>query len=249
MELMQYAQSEPRAMKMIPFVLAKTLGPALGSSHMAALWALLQAAPASFREHAARAGFDPGMKMGEDIFQALLAHPEGVWIGKCDPQNNLGHLHTGDKKINLVIPELTDLVRGIDAASEEMALVMDPEYPLILMAGRHFDHNANTVMRDPAWNGEREYCTLLMHPSDAQFLALTDGEMVRVKTEAGEELIKLEITDTSRPGHVVIPHGFGLVHQGKTYGANVNRLAKSSHRDPIAATPLHRFVPCRVEKM
>jgi len=249
MELIQYAQSEPRAMKVLPFVLAKTLGPALGSSHMAALWGLLQAAPPSFREHAARAGFEPGMKMGEDIFQALLDHPEGVWIGKCDPQNNLGRLQTGDKKINLVISELAGMVRGIDAASEEMALVMDPEYPLVLMAGRHFDHNANTIMRDPAWNGEHEYCTLLMHPSDAQFLGLTDGETVRVTTEAGEESIKLEITDTSRPGHVVIPHGFGLVHQGKTYGANVNRLAKSSHRDPIAATPLHRFVPCRVERI
>jgi len=26
---------------------------------------------------------------------------------------------------------------------------------------------------------------------------------------------------------------------------NVNRLTKTSNRDPITATPLHRFVPCR----
>jgi hypothetical protein len=33
------------------------------------------------------------------------------------------------------------------------------------------------------------------------------------------------------------------------YGANVNRLNKNTHRDRIAATPLHRYVPCRVEPL
>ena len=168
--------------------------------------------------------------MGEELFQAILDHPEGVWIGKCDPDNNLSILRTQDRKINLVIPELADSVRGIDAASEEKALVPDPEYPLILMAGRHFDYNANTIMRDPAWNDGEKHCTLLMHPSDADVLGLQDGQMVRVKTEAGQEEIKLELTDTSRPGHVVMPHGFGLVHQGTKHGANCNRLTKNTTR-------------------
>ena len=45
---------------------------------------------------------------------------------------------------------------------------------------------------------------------------------------------------------MVIPHGFGLVYEGKVYGANVNRLTKNTHRDHLAGTPLHRYVPCRV---
>jgi hypothetical protein len=45
---------------------------------------------------------------------------------------------------------------------------------------------------------------------------------------------------------VLIPHGFGLNYDGQVYGINVNRLTKNTHRDPIG-TPLHRFVPCRVE--
>jgi anaerobic selenocysteine-containing dehydrogenase len=76
---------------------------------------------------------------------------------------------------------------------------------------------------------------------------LAGGQKVRVKTAAGEEELELEITDSARPGHVVIPHGFGLVFQGKKYSANANRLAKNTHRDPLAATPLHRYIPCRVE--
>ena len=59
--------------------------------------------------------------------------------------------------------------------------------------------------------------------------------------------IELEVTGSTRPGQVIIPHGFGLVYGGEAYGANVNRLTKNTHRDKMAATPLHRCVPCRVE--
>jgi hypothetical protein len=42
---------------------------------------------------------------------------------------------------------------------------------------------------------------------------------------------ELEVTEMAHKGHVVIPHGFGLVYDGKKYGANVNRLTKNTHRD------------------
>jgi hypothetical protein len=58
----------------------------------------------------------------------------------------------------------------------------------------------------------------------------------------------LEITDRACKGQVIIPHGFGLVYDVSTYGVNVNRPTASEHRDRIAATPLHRYVPCRVER-
>jgi len=78
---------------------------------------------------------------------------------------------------------------------------------------------------------------------DAAALSLEDGRRVRVSTVAGSEEIVLEITDTCRPGQVVMPHGFGLVHGGETYGANVNRLTPAAHRDPLAATPYHKLCP------
>ena len=107
--------------------------------------------------------------------------------------------------------------------------------------------NANTLMRDPSWNDGRRACTLAMNPSDAQNLNLSDGRQVRVITEAGEAEIELEVTDQVREGQVIIPHGFGLVYEGSTFGVNVNRLTRSTHRDKFAGTPLHRYVPCRVE--
>ena len=89
----------------------------------------------------------PGATLGEEIFQQLLDHPEGVWVGKVDPENNLASLKRADGKIFLYIPELLDELQSIDAESEEVALVLPREYPLILMAGRHISMNANASRR------------------------------------------------------------------------------------------------------
>jgi anaerobic selenocysteine-containing dehydrogenase len=245
--LMQYVQSNPAALKVMPFLLAKTLGQELGSANLAALWGLLQVMPRRSQEWAAKAGFTPGPLLGDQIFQAILDHPEGLWIGKCDPERNLEVLATEDGRLQIHVPEMADWVRSIEPQSEAAALKGDRAWPLILMAGRHTDQNANTLMRDPAWNRGRRACTAAMHSRDVQRLGLEDGQIVRVVTEAGRAEVELEVDDASRPGTVIIPHGFGLVYEGQEQGVNVNRLTRNTHRDPLAGTPLHRYVPCRVE--
>jgi anaerobic selenocysteine-containing dehydrogenase len=247
MELMNFAQQEPSALKNMPFILAKTLGAQKGSANLATLWGLLQVAPKSFRKDAARAGFKPGLTMGEELFQAIIDHPEGIILGRCDSDNNFEKIRTDDGRVNIHIPEMEQWIKSIDAVSEEKALKPDPSYPFILNAGRHMNMNANTLMRDPSWNEGRRACTLAMNPDDAQAGNFTDGQMVRIITEAGEAEIELEITDSARSGQVIIPHGFGLNYEGSIYGVNVNRLTKNTHRDQFAATPLHRYVPCRIE--
>ena len=244
--LMEYAMTEPKALKAMPFILGKTLGKSLGSVHLAALWGMLLAAPKSLYKNAVRAGFTSGPGLGEELFQQILDHPEGIWAGKIDPENNFAEVKTEDGRIHLFIPELIDELNTVEAAREEAALRLPADFPLILMAGRHTDKNANTLMRDPAWNEGKRACTLAMHPEDAAALNLKDTEQVRVITEAGTEEIELEVTDTAHKGHVVIPHGFGMIYNGVKYGANVNRLTKNTHRDQFG-TPIHRYVPCRVE--
>ena len=247
MELMKYAGVEPKALPNMQYVLAQTLGEQLGSANLAALWGMLQVAPKDFRKCALRAGFKPGPLMGEELFQAVLDHPEGIILGKADEGNNFDSVQTQDHRLNVHIPEMADWVNSIDAESEEKALRPDPAYPLILQAGRHMSMNANTLMRDPAWNQGKRACTLAMHPDNAAGLNLVDGQKVRIVTEAGQAEIELEVTPATRSGQVIIPHGFGMVYDGKTHGANVNRLTKNTCRDRFAGTPLHRYVPCRVE--
>jgi anaerobic selenocysteine-containing dehydrogenase len=143
---------------------------------------------------------------------------------------------------------MQEWVNTINPSSEADALHGDPEFPLILQAGRHMDTNANTLMRDPAWNKVRRVGTLVMHPEDAADLDLVDGQQVEVTTEAGNVTVELELTETVRRGVVIMPHGFGLDFNGQTVGANVNRLTSSAHRDPLAGTPIHRYIRCRVNR-
>jgi len=247
MELMKYAGAEPRALPTMQYVLAKTLGEQLGSANLAALWGMLQMVPKDFQTSAARAGYKTGPTLGEELFQAILDHPEGLIIGKADESNNFASLQTADGRLNVHIPEMADWVNSLTPASEEKALTRDQEYPFTLQAGRHMSMNANTIMRDPAWNQGKRACTLAVNPTDATKLKITDGQMVRVITDAGRVEIEAEVTEATRKGQVIIPHGFGLIHDGTTYGANVNRLTKNTNRDKFAGTPLHRNVRCRVE--
>jgi len=246
-KLLEWVGREPRALPTMPFVLAKTLGRVWDSAALAALWGILMTAPPSFRENAERAGFKPGLDQGDRIFQAILDAPQGLWVGKADVENNLSNIRTASGKIEVYIPELEGEVQGINAQSEAEGLRLPEAFPLILNAGRHMDYNANTLMRNPAWNKGKRACTVAFSPADAKGLGLSDGEQVRVTTEAGSEVGELQVTDQVRQGMVLIPHGFGLIHDGEVFGINVNRLTKNTHRDPIG-TPLHRYVPCRIEK-
>lgn len=244
--LLAYVGDHPESARTLPYIAAKTLGRAIGSAHLASLFVQLIRMPRGAQDEAARAGFAPGPDQGLEIYKALTEHPEGVLAGIRDPYKGLDGLPTSNGRIQLYSPAVEDWIRQITPAAEERRLQMDRRFPLILNAGRHMDMNANTNMRDPAWNEGRRPCTLAMNPADAGEMGLADGQMARVITEAGEELVEVEVTTAARKGHVIIPHGFGLIYDGVKYGANVNRLTKNTHRDQFG-TPIHRYVPCRVE--
>jgi anaerobic selenocysteine-containing dehydrogenase len=249
-EMMRFLKENPEAGSRMPYILAKTLGKQMGSVNLAALWGQMATLPPHAHEKAAMEGFTPGPSLGNDIFQALISNPSGLHIGAVDPDtwDHFKIIATEDGKINLDVPEMLEWLDEIDPVLECKALEKDAEaYPFILSSGRHFDGNANTQMRDPEWNRGKRYCTLIMHPDDAAEHGFSDGQMVRVITEGGEEVIELEIDATTRRGYTMMPHGFGLIHQGEVSGANANRIAKNTHRDRLAGTPLHRYIRCRIE--
>ncbi len=245
-KLMEWAMTAPDALAKMPFVLAQTLGKAWDSANLAALWGMMMTAPKAFRQNAARIGFAPGMDQGDRIFQAILDTPQGLWVGKADETNPMDGIKTPSGKIQVYIPEMEQDAQALNAEREAKALQLPDEFPLILHAGRHSKYNANTLLRNPEWNRGKRACTVAMNPGDAQNLNLTDGRQVRVTTAAGSQTGELEVSHRVRQGTVLIPHGFGLIYNGTVYGINVNYLTKPMHRDPLG-TPIHRFVPCRVE--
>jgi anaerobic selenocysteine-containing dehydrogenase len=246
--LMEYIRANPKVEPWLPYILAKTLGEELGSKNLSALWGLLARFPMMHKEDVARAGYQVSPLTGEEIFREILNTPGGVKIGVVDSENNLSVLKTPDKKIHIHFPEMESWLKEVTPEAEEIQLV-NKEYPMVLIAGNHMEMVANTIMRDPAWNEGRRSCTLRIHPKDAEELGINDRDLAHVETEAGSAKIEAEVTESSHRGQAVIPHGFGLVHGGETHGVNVNQLAQAKHRDRLAATPLHRYIPCRVRKV
>ncbi|WP_027360332.1 molybdopterin-containing oxidoreductase family protein [Desulforegula conservatrix] len=246
-ELMGWVGNHPEHLSKMLFILGKTLGKEWDSAALAAFWGMMMTAPKSFRKNAARIGFATGFDMGDRIFQAVLDNPQGLWIGKVDAENNLAEVKTESGKIELLIPELAGTAEKIDAESEAHDLELPPEFPLILNAGRHRITNMNTLMRNPEWIKGKRGCTIAVNPKEAEKRDLKDGDNAKVTTEAGTAVGELEVSEQVREGMVLIPHGFGLIYDGVKYGINVNDLTKNTNRDPIG-TPLHRFVPCRLEK-
>jgi anaerobic selenocysteine-containing dehydrogenase len=245
--LMEYIRANPKAEPWLPYILAKTLGEELGSKNLSVLWGLLARFPMMHKEDVARAGYKASPLTGEEIFGKILNTPGGVRIGVVDSENNLSALKTPDRKIHIHFPEMESWLKEVTPAAEEAQLVKK-DYPMVLIAGNHMEMVANTIMRDPAWNEGRRPCTLRIHPKDAEGLGINDRDLALVETEAGSVKLEAEVTESSHRGQVVIPHGFGLVHGGEAHGVNVNQLASAKHRDRLAATPLHRYIPCRVRK-
>ena len=249
-ELMAFVGENPNAGRAMQYILAKTLGRSIGSVNLACQWSRLITLPPWAQEKAVRAGFTPGPTIGDELFQAVIDAPSGLIVGSVDPDewDHFKAIATADGRIHLDVPEMLEWIEEIEPARELENLNSGrDEYPLIMSSGLHFDGNANTQMRDPAWNEGKTYHWFRMHPDDAARQDLEDGQMVRVITEAGREEIELKIDATTRPGYALMPHGFGLVHQGKKHGANANRLARNTHRDRLAGTPFHRYIRCRVE--
>ena len=245
-ELVKWISQDTQNARLLPFILAKTLGKSLNSVHLAAIWGLLSMYPQHAADDLVRAGYELTPFLGDDLFKELLAHPEGILIGRLDPIKNLEKLRTPDKKIQLYIEEMVDWIHEIEPDAERAA-IDNREFPLVLVAGRHFPYTANSIMRDPAWNDQKAVCTALMNKEELQSLGIEDGEDVWVTTDASRVRIPVEVSDMAAPGTVTIPHGFGLNYLGQDYGVNVNLLTKNTHRDRLAGTPLHRYVPCRVE--
>lgn len=245
-ELVEWMKQDKKRTGLLPFVLAKTLGQGMKSSHLASIWGLFAMYPQHAADDLTRAGYEVTAFLGDSLFQRLLDHPEGIVIGRLDPDNNLKKLRTPDKKIHLYIEEMAEWIKEIEPEAEKRAL-NKADFPMVLVAGRHFPYTANSIMRDPAWNEHKTVCTAIMNKKDVEALGIEEESDVWVTTKSSRVRIPVKISDIAAPGTVTIPHGFGLNYEGQTYGVNVNRLTKNTHRDRVAATPLHRYVPCRVE--
>ncbi len=248
-ELMMWMQENMEHMKMLPAIIAKTLGPALGSYNQAMIVALLIGASKAFKVGATALGYPDGddISFTETVFEDIKNHPQGMILSnfQCD---NFRLLKTADKKLNLRIEELDEQLKNATIENEIKALSPNADFPMFLHAGLHHETVINTILRDPAWNKGRDADSMFINEADAKRMGIENGETVRVVTKASSAEMVVEISPNTCENFVYIRHGRGLIYEGKQYGVNVNELVSSADRDEMY-TPMHRRVPCRIEKL
>jgi anaerobic selenocysteine-containing dehydrogenase len=250
-----FAIARPELARLAPVLLYETLGPTLATpdgvpaAGAAAVWGLAQRCAMAYAESIRRAGIaSDGAPVGEALFDEIVASPHGVTFTVDDYDETMRRLETGDKKVNLVIPELLHELGTLDSGA---ALTIDHEFPLVLAAGERRSSTANTIQRDPSWRKKDHHGALRVSVGDAERLGLADGDRARVTTRRGAAVATVEITDTLRPGHITLPNGFGLGPGGSSDAVGVapNELTGSDDRDWFAGTPHHKHVRARLERV
>jgi anaerobic selenocysteine-containing dehydrogenase len=199
----------------------------------------------------ARAGFGgTPLEAATALWKAIIENPSGIVFAVDEWSSILPGLGTPDRKIHADLPDLLAELRTVLATPPAAA---DPAFPFVLTAGERRSFTANTIIRDPRWRKKDGEGALRMSPDDAASLRVTSGDVVRLSTRSGSAVVRVEISDSMRRGHIALPNGLGLGYPRSdgymTTGVAPNELTASDHRDRFVGTPLHKNVPANVERI
>jgi anaerobic selenocysteine-containing dehydrogenase len=150
---------------------------------------------------------------------AYGSNPDGLTLERMKQQPNgidMGALTsrleeilaTPSGKIELapgyIVADLPRLKERIAKANEPLVLVSRRQ----LRSNNSWMHNVAPLMTG------KPRCTLLIHPEDASAAGVHDGGFARVRSDAGELDVPVEVSDEMTPGVVCLPHGFGHDKEG-----------------------------------
>jgi formate dehydrogenase major subunit len=119
--------------------------------------------------------------------------------------------------------------------------LVSPGFPFLLTTGRNlYQYNAATqTARTP---NDRLHVTdyLQLSPVDATRLGLSEGEIVRLRSEQGSADLPVRISDHVKPGEV-----YTTFHSTRVF---LNQIT-TSHRDRYTKTPEYKVTAVRIEKL
>ena len=237
------------------FWMYESLGPTLPSPSISMIWfychtfALTRRGLVTRMYPETRRMLNP-FKVGAFLFDKILAHPEGVWTGMVDTSRDFeNNCHYPDKKARVMPPEMVGEIKRALAND----LNVDAAYPYILQGGMRTPWEANTLLRTNDWRkGKGPFCPVLISPEDAAKIGVKTGDQVQIKTTRGAVQGPAVVDNSTRPGHIHVPTGFGLdiidPVTGKLVrnGIRINELTDAQDRDPFTGCPPHKHVRCMV---
>lgn len=238
-------------------VCSKAVGPGTGCPEIGAAQARAavgdQRGPARVLDLLLRAGpygdhFDearPGLSLAR-----LRAEPHGVDIGPLEPRVPQV-LATESGAIELAPPLLVADVARLRAELEKGEPAGSDR--LLLIGRRQLRSNNSWMGNIHSLAKGRERCTLLVHPSDAERLGLSDGGRALVRSRVGEVTAPVTVTGEVMPGVVSLPHGFGHDADGvrlrvarEHAGVNTNLLTDEAVVDVPSGNGVLNGIPVQV---
>jgi len=189
--------------------------------------------------------------LGLDL-KKLKLRPHGIDLGPmqaCLP----GRLFSSDKMINLAPEEfLSDLQR----LEENLASANHAsEFDLQLIGRRDPRSNNSWLHNSHRLVKGKERCLALVHPLDAEFRNLQDGDLALVNSRVGTIRIPVSLSEDMMPGVISIPHGWGHQIEGvelsiarKHAGVNTNILTDDYFLDSVSANAALNGVPVSMAK-
>lgn len=196
---------------------------------------------------------DLGLRVGcyHLSLEQLRQHPHGLDLGPLRPDLP-NRLATSDKKIHLA-PELLckDVVRIKKVFYQGD---VTNEFDLLLTNRRHLRDNNSWLHNSQRLVKGRNRCTLMMHPDDALKRAVSDRDIVSIRSRVGQVEVPVEITDKVMKGTVCLPHGYGHNREAiqlsvaqSHAGVSVNDLTDELVIDELTGNAVFVGVPVRVE--
>ncbi len=250
---MQIMAQQPRLAKLAPVILYRTLGKALPKGLAAAAAFMPMCLDLAFKNpDAVRAAGHKGKgpELGMNLFKAYVMSPSGVDFSVEEWDASFKRLGHKDKKIRLMLPEM---IPEINALKSGFKALTTEAFPFVLSCGERRDYTANGIYRDPNWKKKDYDGALRMSAEDAEILGVESGAKVLVSTRQGQGEAVVEVNDRMMPGHMSIPNGGGLTNNLNTdkplerVGISANELTSADHRDFLAGTPWHKYVPANIQ--
>lgn len=245
------ARDYPGSARAGALLLYATLGRTLphGTAAAAPLWASAQRLAATRPAAVARAlGLPPEgdpRELGWRLFESVIEAPSGTAFSVDDSVWDL--IETADRRVHL---EIAELLAAVDALNPDEALP-SADYPFILSAGQRRMQNVNQILRAPFFRQRDPDGALYIHPADLAALEAAERDWLVVESRRGELVARARSDDGMRRGNVSLPHGYGQAYpasdgERRVCGPRINALTDAQSRDPIAGTPLHKYVPVRL---
>jgi anaerobic selenocysteine-containing dehydrogenase len=254
--LRAFMGSNPQTAALGALVLYHTLGATLpdGTAAAAPLWQAAQScarrSPDAVRRALGPNGDVPDTELGDALFDAIVSARSGVAVTEHTYDEVWSLISHPDRRIHLAIAPLLTWLESLDPALAEPR----KDFPFVLAAGQRRMFNANQIFRDPAWRRDDPDGALLINARDLEELGASDGEWIAVRSPAGRVVVRCKADDSLRQGQLALPHGYGQSYPAQdgerlNNGPRINALTESGNCDPIAATPYHKHVAVRLERL